>query len=434
VLRVAYSGSGGRSTAVSNEIDNALGCALSSQFQPIFSLAHRRPVGYEGLIRARDANNQPVSPAELFRRAPRGAPRIDLDRRCRSLHVQNFVQQEQPDARGWLFLNVDPYVAIEGPRYGSFFAHMLHENGLAPHRVAVELIESQVMSEASLAAAVEYYREMGCVIVIDDFGAGYSNFDRIWRLRPNVVKIDREMTRRIGAEARVRYMFSGIVSVLHQAGALVCVEGIETEHEALCAIDAGADLVQGHLFASPAPSLVGEDHGRDLFARLFARFGEESMEYRVRRRESIQEYSAGLERAAGQLSRGTMHDFVAAMQPLLQLRCTQRCYLIGSDGTQLGANLEAERSGYGRDRRLEPMRPTAGTSWQAKPYFRRAAENPGQVQVCRPSLSVTGPRLCVTISLGCIVEGALVVACVDIDYEALAGDDLSFGVGVADRV
>jgi hypothetical protein len=75
------------------------------------------------------------------------------------------------------------------------------------------------------------------------------------------------------------------------------------------------------------------------------------------------------------------------------------------------------------------MRATAGTNWQAKPYFRR-----GQVQVCRPYLSVTGPRLCLTISLGCIVEGALVVVCVDIDYVALAGDDLSFGVGVADRV
>ncbi len=418
--------------AISNDVGSALGCTLSSQFQPIFSLAHRRPVGYEGLIRARDAGGAAVTPAELFRRAPRGAPRIDLDRRCRSLHVNNFMQAGE--SRGWLFLNVDPYVAIEGPRYGSFFEHMLHENGLAPHRVAVELIESQVMSEASLAAAGEYYREMGCVIVIDDFGAGYSTFDRIWRLRPNIVKIDREMTRRIGTEARVRHMFSGIVSVLHQAGALVCVEGIETQNEALCALDAGADMVQGHLFARPAARLVEESSCRDLFAQLLTQFGEESAEYRVRRRAGLQLYSSALERAAGRLTRGTQHDFATAMQPLLQLECTQRCYLIGGDGTQLGANLEAERSPFSRDRRLEPMRATAGTNWQAKPYFRRAAEAPGQVQVCRPYLSVTGPRLCLTLSLGCIVEGALVVACVDIDYVALAGDDLSFGVGVADRV
>ena len=46
-------------------------------------------------------------------------------------------------------------------------------------------------------AAMEYYRELGCVIVLDDFGAGHSNFDRIWRLNPDIVKIDREMTRRV---------------------------------------------------------------------------------------------------------------------------------------------------------------------------------------------------------------------------------------------
>jgi EAL domain-containing protein (putative c-di-GMP-specific phosphodiesterase class I) len=405
---------------------------LASAFQPIFSPAHRRAVGYEGLIRARDKRGREVPPLELFSEVPAGETRILLDRQCRSLHVANFM--DFGDERSWLFLNVDPYVAIEGRSYGSFFAGMLRAAGLSPHRVAVELIESPLADEGRLAAAMEYYRELGCVIVLDDFGAGYSNFDRVWRLKPDIVKIDREMTRRIGVEARVRYMFSGIVSVLHQAGALVCVEGIETEHEALCALDAGADLVQGRLFAPPAPQLVEENACGDLFSRLFAQFGEESAEYRVRRRSSLQEYSSALERAAGRLSRGSLHDFSGAMQPLLQLRCTQRCYLIGGDGTQLGANLEAERSPFRRDRRLEPMRPGAGTNWQAKPYFRRAAEAPGEVQVSRPYLSVTGPRLCVTISLGCIVQGALVVACVDIDYEALAGDDLSFGVGVADRV
>ena len=35
---------------------------LSSHFQPIFSISHRRPVGYEGLIRAVDTEKQPHSP------------------------------------------------------------------------------------------------------------------------------------------------------------------------------------------------------------------------------------------------------------------------------------------------------------------------------------------------------------------------------------
>src|SRR5262245_29189906 len=65
---------------------------LSSHFQPIFSLAHRRPVGYEGLIRATDARGRRVAPYELFSKAPRGEARIRLDRQCRALHVRNFKE------------------------------------------------------------------------------------------------------------------------------------------------------------------------------------------------------------------------------------------------------------------------------------------------------------------------------------------------------
>ena len=72
------------------------------------------------------------------------------------------------------------------------------------------------------------------------------------------------------------------------------------------------------------------------------------------------------------------------------------------------------------------MRATAGTNWQNKPYFRRAMAAPGSIQVTRPYLSVTGPRLCVTLSLACEVEGAMYVLCADLDFTRLAGEDLAF--------
>ena len=172
------------------------------------------------------------------------------------------------DAHSRLFLNLDPYVAVDGRRFGSFFAQMLESHAFPANRVAVELTELPLQAEDSLASAVDYYRELGCQIVIDDFGAGHSNFDRIWRLKPHIVKIDREMTRRVATEPVARRMFAGIVSVLHDAGALVCVEGIETEDQALCATEANADLLQGYYFARPAETLVAEDACRDVFGRL----------------------------------------------------------------------------------------------------------------------------------------------------------------------
>jgi hypothetical protein len=48
--------------------------------------------------------------------------------------------------------------------------------------------------------------------------------------------------------------------------------------------------------------------------------------------------------------------------------------------------------------------------------------------VTRPYLSVTGPKLCVTLSMACEVDGALYVLCADLDFTALAGEDMAFGV------
>src|SRR5216117_2644196 len=307
---------------------------LSSHFQPIYSLAHRRPVGYEGLIRAvHSASGRRVAPLELFSKAPRGEERIRLDRQCRALHVRNF--QRLGNTRSWLYLNVDPQVASEGLRDGPFFLKMLQSNGFPVHRVAVELIETPFEDETHLGAAVEHYRKLGCLIVIDDFGAGYSNFDRIWRLRPDIVKIDREMTRRVTIEPLARRMFTGIISVLREAGALVCVEGIETEAEAVCAIDADADLMQGNYFALPAAQLQPEHACDDLFVRLLRNFRLETTEFYDRRRVRLQPYIAALADAVLALSAGA--DRTSAVRALLDLDCTERCYLVAGDGSQITA-------------------------------------------------------------------------------------------------
>ena len=395
---------------------------LATYFQPIFSLAHRRPVAYEALIRGTDRQGKIYLPAELLAQAPAGVARMQLDRQCRALHVRSFRRLR--DDVSWLFLNVDPHIAVQGHRFGSF-AQMLEESGLSPHRVAVELIETPFDDEKRLVTAVEHYHELGCLVVIDDFGAGYSNFDRIWQLKPDIVKIDREMTRRVTVEPLARRMFAGIVSVLHEAGALVCVEGIENEGEALCATEANADLLQGNYFAEPLLRPPAERASDGLFTHLFSEFREETVEFRNRRRIRLQPYIAALSDAVFALSAGA--DRTSAVRALLELECTERCYLVAADGSQIGASAESERSAASRDRRLTPIRPVTGTNWQTKPFFRRAIDSPGKVQITRPYLSATGPRLCVTLSYALTLNGSYHVLCVDLDFAALAGDDLTFG-------
>jgi EAL domain-containing protein (putative c-di-GMP-specific phosphodiesterase class I) len=242
------------------------GLRLSSHFQPIFSVAERKAVGYEALIRATRSDGLAIEPEQLFTGTPEGAARAGLDRQCRRIQVERFTRLGDTESR--LFLNLDPQVLVDAPRFAAFFAEVLRVHGLPAERVAVELTELPLPGEERLAAAIQHYRELGCLIVVDDFGAGHSNFDRVWRLEPDIVKIDREMTRRLSANPAARRMLGGIVSVLQDGGAEVCVEGIETEDQALCALDAGADLLQGFYFARPAETLVAQAACRDVFDHL----------------------------------------------------------------------------------------------------------------------------------------------------------------------
>src|SRR4051812_36129968 len=141
---------------------------LDSHYQPIISLAHCKTVGFEALLRASKVTGEPLSPAHAFAMARNETELVSLDRVCRAIHLRNFAAAgNQPN---WLFLNVNPQVIVEGNRYGSFFRELLDASGFAAHRVVIEILESALHDEHSLDAAVEYYRDLGCMIAIDDFG------------------------------------------------------------------------------------------------------------------------------------------------------------------------------------------------------------------------------------------------------------------------
>src|SRR5882757_8407837 len=65
--------------------------SIRSAFQPIFSFAHARPVGYEGLARAVDIEGNTVSPMTLLSGEKTFEGTVFLDRLLRTLHLANFV-------------------------------------------------------------------------------------------------------------------------------------------------------------------------------------------------------------------------------------------------------------------------------------------------------------------------------------------------------
>ena len=240
------------------------GASLTTHFQPIYSVRSGFALGFEALARASDTRGVAIRAEDFFARA--GADRTLLDWACRALHLRNYATVDPGDRT--LFLNIHPEAAIRDVRRGREFAELIRYYGLVPKRVCVEILEAPCSDEDLLRAAVASYRDLGVSIAMDDFGVGASNLDRLRGLRPDVVKIDRSiLAAAIGDEAAGK-MLPGMVALVHQSYARVAIEGIESRSEALVAIDAKADYLQGFFLAVPRAELADEIDGAAIIDRL----------------------------------------------------------------------------------------------------------------------------------------------------------------------
>jgi EAL domain-containing protein (putative c-di-GMP-specific phosphodiesterase class I) len=363
-------------------------------------------------MRARDSQGKPVAPLEVFAGSDDFFSTLLLDRLSGTVHMQNF--QNQNVSQGWLFLNVNAQVFLESSQHGDFFDDLLKTTGFPAHRIVTEVLEQGVLDEARLAEAVQFFRSKGFLIALDDFGAGHSNFDRIWSLQPDIVKLDRSMIARAGSNLRIRRMMPVMVSLLHEAGSLVLMEGVETESEALIAMDADADFVQGYYFARPQADLPAESASRELFDHLWQDFKEVTLPEVSGQKQEIGPYRNAIGYAASLLESGI--PLAQAAGGFLQLPGAERCFLLDSEGRQIGHNIINDRQPPVIDKRYTPLFNADGANWSRRYYFRRALDHPGKVQVTRPYLSITGANQCITVSIGTHLNGEMLVLCGDVNW------------------
>jgi len=221
---------------------------LHSLFQPIVCLSERRILGYEAL--SRGPSNSPLhSPLNLFAVARHAGRLTELEVACRESACRRFSQQ---NLEGKLFLNVSPESLLEPQYQSGRTLKMLHDLGVPPSRVVIELTEQTPTDDFQLLFnALHHYRDMGFSIALDDLGAGYSSL-RLWsELRPDYVKIDRHFIDGIHQDAVKREFVGSILQIARASRAQVIAEGIELAEELKVLTEMGVDLVQGYLLGRP---------------------------------------------------------------------------------------------------------------------------------------------------------------------------------------
>ncbi|MFC3531624.1 EAL domain-containing protein [Vogesella facilis] len=381
---------------------------LDSHFQPIYSLAHRRTVGLEALLRASE-QGRPLSPPEVYERYIRRDERVAMDLAVCAAHCQRFAAMAH--THRWLFLNVDA-MTMSDPKQAAELGNLIRAAGIAPQSVVLEVLEQAIELDARLLEGVAMLREQGCLLAIDDFGVGHSNLDRVCSLEPDFVKFDRNLLRSAVNQQRTRNLLSRLVRLMHEIGALVVVEGVESESDVVVALDSGCDLVQGFYVARPAAQ---PDADTLITPRLDAKWDElmnrELLRRKLNRRQLELSRQAFVQTAIA-LMQGS--EFRFAAQPMLALPDVIRCFLLDHEGRQKGRNLNARQLSEEDNLRFAPLEDTTGAVWSRRTYFQHAIDQPGVLYMSEPYLSMTDTRTCVTLSMAIEIDEEMHVLCTDV--------------------
>lgn len=226
-------------------IENEL---VVSVYQPIVDLERSAVAGREALARPMpDAGFK--GPMELFDTAEQAHLTWEVERVTRWAAVRGFSGVTDHSR---VFVNASPAVIADDRLTDDLLNSVSKVPGLTPSRVVVEVTErAENGCTDVIVARAEELRRAGFEIAVDDVGAGTSGLNRIMAIRPDWIKLDRDLITGIDSDRAKRNLIRFLVSFGRLSGLRVIAEGIERRDELSALLDLGVVYGQGFHLAKP---------------------------------------------------------------------------------------------------------------------------------------------------------------------------------------
>jgi len=225
---------------------------LTLHYQPQLCLKTGQIIGLEALVRMQHPERGLIGPGQFIDLAERTGliePLTDwvLREACTQAHAWSYaglqVGRTAINLSGHHLQRADAVRRIEA---------VLHDTGVDPQRIGIEITESVLMHDVQhVARVLTQLKALGIEIAIDDFGTGYSSLSYLRNLPIDVVKIDRSFVNDVTASPQSVSMTRAIIHMAHSLRLKVLAEGVETEGQLALLVENRCDTIQGFLF-SPA--------------------------------------------------------------------------------------------------------------------------------------------------------------------------------------
>ncbi len=223
--------------------------------QPQYDITTGKIVGAESLVRWNHSTKGLISPGVFVPILEKSGFISNLDK-----YVWKKVCQW---LRSWIDKGYRPVpISINVSRIDilsldipNYLLELLHTYNLPPKLLKVEITESAYAEDdKKVHDTVKQLRQAGFLIMMDDFGSGYSSLNMLKSLEVDVLKIDMQfLDMAVEEEHRGISILESIINMARLLKIPVIVEGVETQLHENFLMSMGCRYTQGYYYYKPLP-------------------------------------------------------------------------------------------------------------------------------------------------------------------------------------
>lgn len=225
---------------------------LELWYQPKMNLSSSRLIGMEALLRWKHPVYGIIAPGQFIHIAeetnlitPIGE--WVLKEACRQMKA--WLEHGMEGLSVAVNISFRQFADHEFPE---LVAKVLHEAGLPPQYLELEITESVAQNAMHAISALTKIKELGVGVSIDDFGTGYSSLSYLSQFPIDRLKIDQSFVRNLNASNQA--IIRSILDIANHMNITVIAEGVETLEQVHFLQQHRCQEAQGYYYSKPLPA------------------------------------------------------------------------------------------------------------------------------------------------------------------------------------
>ncbi len=223
-------------------------------FQPIMNTKTHEIEKYETLMRIKKSENETYLPYQFLDIAKHSKLYLSLSKAVIEKTFETFQFSSSEFSINLSFLDIVNQDMMD------FIFNSLKKFNIGSW-VVFELLESEgIENYEKVYKFVEIAKSYGAKIAIDDFGSGYSNFERLVKLKIDYIKIDGSLIKNIDRNDDMKIITQTIINFAKELNIKTIAEYVHSQEVLDIITQMGIDFAQGYHIGKPSttPQLFSE--------------------------------------------------------------------------------------------------------------------------------------------------------------------------------